>query len=162
MKKTIVAIPDNVPPMEAYITDKKWNGFEVPVFNKENTLRILESLQNTNDDITEDAYERFNEEKDCVEVVMRENPQDNYCLDTTIIDGVKHYNVGSGWVWEEVLPMNEFVDDLLKRRIDDLFYDLHTFYATKSGDISPEQAFELNELMERLSKLITTQISQNL
>lgn len=59
-------------------------------------------------------------------------------------------------------PMNEYVDNLLKQRIDELFYDLHEHYETKSGDISPEQMFELNELMDRLSALITTQISQNL
>lgn len=167
MKKTFVSIEGNVGVIEAYVTDAKWNGFEVPFFTKETALEVLQSIQNTNADLTEEYYERYNEEYDCIEVVMRDTPEDNYRLETTYVDGVKVYNVGSGWTWTEDEPIDVAqitcdVDIEVDHAIDFLLVSLHQKFNTKSGDITPEQTERLIQLQEQLSALISEQIIQNL
>jgi hypothetical protein len=52
--------------------------------------------------------------------------------------------------------------DLLEDRINDLFVDIHSEFDTESGDITPTQSFELSDLQEKIAKLITKQVHQNL
>ena len=52
--------------------------------------------------------------------------------------------------------------DLLEDRIDDLFIDIHGEFDTESGDITPTQSFELSDMKEKMAKLITKQVHQNL
>ena len=52
--------------------------------------------------------------------------------------------------------------DLLEDRINDLFVDVHQEFDTESGDITPDQSFELSSLKEKIAKLITQQVHQNL
>lgn len=52
--------------------------------------------------------------------------------------------------------------DLLENRISDLFFDIHGEFDTESGDITPTQQFELSDLQEKMAKLITKQVHQNL
>ena len=52
--------------------------------------------------------------------------------------------------------------DLLEDRINDLFIDIHGEFDTESGDITPTQSFELSDLQEKMAKLITKQVHQNL
>lgn len=42
-----------------------------------------------------------------------------------------------------------------------LFQTLHKFYKTTSGDITPMQQFNLEELQDKLSSLIADQVFQN-
>ena len=51
---------------------------------------------------------------------------------------------------------------LLEDRINDLFIDIHGEFDTESGDITPTQSFELSDLQEKIAKLITKQVHQNL
>ncbi len=46
--------------------------------------------------------------------------------------------------------------------IDGVFNELHQKFPTKSGDISPMQLYQLDELKEQLVNLITEQVEQNL
>ena len=52
--------------------------------------------------------------------------------------------------------------DLLEDRINDLFVDVHQEFDTESGDITPNQQFELSELQEKIARLISQQVHQNL
>ena len=54
------------------------------------------------------------------------------------------------------------VKEHLQGTIEGLFFYFHNHYKTASGDIAPEQQFELEELTEKLANLIGTQIYQNL
>lgn len=54
------------------------------------------------------------------------------------------------------------VKEHLQGTIEGLFFYFHRHYKTNSGDITPEQQFELEELTEKLANLIGTQIYQNL
>jgi len=54
------------------------------------------------------------------------------------------------------------VKEHLQGTIEGLFFYFHKHYKTESGDITPEQHAELEELTEKLSNLIGTQIYQNL
>ena len=58
--------------------------------------------------------------------------------------------------------MQLYIKNKLERVIDELFYDLHQEYDTKSGDISPMLQHELDETIEKLSHLITRQVQDNL
>jgi|APSaa5957512535_1039671.scaffolds.fasta_scaffold51951_2 hypothetical protein len=52
--------------------------------------------------------------------------------------------------------------DLLEDKINDLFFDIHGEFDTVSGDITPGQSFELGDLQEKMAKLISKQVHQNL
>lgn len=52
--------------------------------------------------------------------------------------------------------------DLLEDRINDLFVDVHGEFDTVSGDITPTQSFELGDLKEKLARIISKQVHQNL
>jgi hypothetical protein len=52
--------------------------------------------------------------------------------------------------------------DLLEDKINDLFFDIHGEFDTESGDITPGQSFELGDLQEKMAKLISKQVHQNL
>ena len=58
--------------------------------------------------------------------------------------------------------INEIVREVLERNINDTFAELHSEYDTKSGDITPLQSFQLEQLLDKLSELMTEQITQNL
>lgn len=52
--------------------------------------------------------------------------------------------------------------DLLESEIDSIFVDIHQQFNTSSGDITPEQVMELDNLKEKLAKLITDQVCANI
>jgi hypothetical protein len=54
------------------------------------------------------------------------------------------------------------VKEAIDENIDQIFFDTHSELETVSGDISPEQAFELDEIKIRLQSLVVKQVSQNL
>jgi len=56
------------------------------------------------------------------------------------------------------LSAEHYIDDA----IDGVFNELHQDYPTKSGDITPMQLYQLDELKEQLVNLITEQVEQNL
>ena len=64
--------------------------------------------------------------------------------------------------------INEIVTQDIDEVLDTIFIDLHTKFATLSGDITPEQVYELHSittelkiLKARLTHLVTNQIWQN-
>ena len=58
--------------------------------------------------------------------------------------------------------IQKHVKEPLQITIEGLFTYFHSYYKTKSGDITPEQQFELDELTEKLANLIGTQVYQNI
>lgn len=50
----------------------------------------------------------------------------------------------------------------LESKINDAFNFSHELAGTKSGDISPDQQLELDDLTEKLKNLIIRQTAQNL
>jgi len=56
----------------------------------------------------------------------------------------------------------KYTKNLLNDKIEEIFIDIHQKFNTESGDITPDQQFKLDELIEELSKLITSQVHQNL
>jgi len=54
------------------------------------------------------------------------------------------------------------ISEIVEDRIDDIFVELHQEFGTKSGDITPEQVFELERIRIELEDLLTRQINQNL
>ena len=56
------------------------------------------------------------------------------------------------------LSAEQYIDEA----IDEVFNELHQDFPTKSGDITPMQLHELEQLKEQLVDLITMQVKQNL
>lgn len=52
--------------------------------------------------------------------------------------------------------------DLLESEIDSIFVDVHQEFNTSSGDITPEQVMALDNLKEKLARLITNQVCANI
>jgi len=50
----------------------------------------------------------------------------------------------------------------LSDKVEELFSELHSRYDTTGGDIDPEQEMILSDLTEKMSKIISDQISQNI
>jgi hypothetical protein len=55
-----------------------------------------------------------------------------------------------------------FVKNKLEMILDTLFVEAHNEFKTKSGDISPEDSFRYEVLVEELAKLMTKQVKENL
>jgi hypothetical protein len=53
-------------------------------------------------------------------------------------------------------------EQLIDESIDGVFNELHQDFPTKSGDITPMQLHQLEQLKEQLVDLITKQVEQNL
>lgn len=51
---------------------------------------------------------------------------------------------------------------LINSSIESIFTTLHQKYKTSSGDITPNQRFELNRIQKELHELIAEQVFQNL
>jgi hypothetical protein len=58
--------------------------------------------------------------------------------------------------------IREYAKKLLNDKIEDIFIDIHQEFNTESGDISPDQQLNLDNILEDLSKLIAKQVHQNL
>lgn len=52
------------------------------------------------------------------------------------------------------------IETLVDYNIDAVFTDVHNIVNTKSGDITPEQAFRLSEIKKQLVDLINEQVQQ--
>lgn len=52
--------------------------------------------------------------------------------------------------------------DLLESEIDSIFVDVHQQFNTSSGDITPDQVMELEQLKEKLARLISKQVTSNI
>ena len=99
MKKIYVQIDNYLLPRPAFVhPEEHWNGWLIPYFYKSDASDIV-TIVNRDSIQTAEWIEVFNEEKDCVELVSLVCDE-KYPLTTTIIDGVKYYNVGSGWCWD--------------------------------------------------------------
>lgn len=58
--------------------------------------------------------------------------------------------------------LEKAAETLLDIAVEEVFYQLHQKFFTKSGDIFPEQQFRLDELKEEIVKIMVAQVSQNL
>lgn len=56
----------------------------------------------------------------------------------------------------------KFIENQVETTIDLIFANAHGYAMTESGDITPEQAFELDKIKEQLQELIYKQTVQNL
>jgi len=54
------------------------------------------------------------------------------------------------------------VEELVEANIEGVFEEAHAFAKTESGDITPEQAFWLDKLLEEITELVVAQVLQNL
>lgn len=54
------------------------------------------------------------------------------------------------------------IELLVEECIDYIFVQAHSICETKSGDITPEQMFELREIEKKLLILLLDQLEQNL
>lgn len=90
------------------------------------------------------------------------NPEELMNYDPKIFD--QHFDLSD----RAKNRINEIVIQDLDEILDTVFMDLHTKFATLSGDITPEQVYELHfitaelkSLKQRLIHLVTSQIWQN-
>ena len=106
-----------------------------------------------------------------IETFAKENP--NTGFDTCYLcDGVEpqgsmeHANTiteSDSLICDECDSKNELeVRNAINDEIDEIFTLSHQLYKTKSGDITPTQVEELNELKEQLVSLVLIQTMQNL
>lgn len=56
----------------------------------------------------------------------------------------------------------QYALDLIERQTESIFQWTHDEFDTESGDITPGQQFELSELQEKMAKIISEQVHQNL
>lgn len=80
----------------------------------------------------------------------------------TVIDSIKWINDHKGEVYG--LPEKFYVDlDAdIEGYFDIIFMRSHEEAGTKSGDITPSQAFQLSDIKKKLKELVTEVIKQNL
>jgi len=57
--------------------------------------------------------------------------------------------------------IERFTKTLLEEEIGQIFEAVHEYFETRTGDISPGQMGELDELVGKLTELIKTQVMQN-
>ena len=60
------------------------------------------------------------------------------------------------------LEIGNRAKQLLDDKLDEIFVTLHNEFGTESGDISPEQQFELGSLQANIIKIMVDQVHQNL
>jgi len=60
------------------------------------------------------------------------------------------------------MNLRDEVHDLLNEKISEIFIEMHSKYKTADGDIDPDQEMILSELTEKMSEIISDQISQNM
>lgn len=53
------------------------------------------------------------------------------------------------------------IKTLVDYNVDAVFTDIHNIVDTKSGDITPSQAFRLHEIKRMLTDLVYEQVEQN-
>lgn len=58
---------------------------------------------------------------------------------------------------------NDFntISEIVDRTVEEMFCEAHAEIETKSGDITPQQAFELDRIKKELATLIYEQVQQN-
>jgi hypothetical protein len=57
--------------------------------------------------------------------------------------------------------MKSEIAQIVENGIGEMFVEAHSVMETKSGDITPEQAFRLDKIMQDLTDLIVEQVKQN-
>lgn len=92
MKKAIFCIGDLDAYYVGYTFGTRWNGWEIPFFNKETVNRIL-------DDIS-DSLRQFHWDGDVL-IETDENGEKSNVFHIADSLGELHYQLGNGWVWEE-------------------------------------------------------------
>jgi len=71
------------------------------------------------------------------------------------------HDKGSKKTYEE-LDMIETISEMVNEMTDEVFTDIHQFYSSKSGDITPEQTVRLERIKKELTQLYFEQLKQNL
>tara|TARA_Y100000593_G_C4287594_1_gene326400 strand:- start:1029 stop:1343 length:315 start_codon:yes stop_codon:yes gene_type:complete len=83
-----------------------------------------------------------------------------HCKGEELMDINKHLVIDGDKNFDEDIYFEVKYD--LQDAIDRIFVEYHSKYNTKSGDITPNQAIELEKLTMALALLIKDQIRQNL
>lgn len=107
MKKAIFEIGSHEGYYVGYTSGHRWNGWEMPYFDKETVNRILRELPLEHSDFAP-KFDWYGD------VLMETDEGESYEVGTTIIDGVTYYRLGDGWVWEEHELMNPHAKVLVK------------------------------------------------
>lgn len=58
--------------------------------------------------------------------------------------------------------LEKATEQLFTIALEDVFFNLHTEFKTKGGDITPEQVIMLEYYKTQIEKLIVEQVKQNL
>lgn len=96
MKKAIFCVGDLNAYYVGYTFGTRWNGWEIPFFNKETVNRILADLSEEASDISR----QFHWEGDTL-IETDEDGERANVFHTADNFGELHYQLGNGWVWEE-------------------------------------------------------------
>lgn len=110
MKKAIFTIDSHPSFYVGYTNGQRWNGWEMPYFDKKTTMRIIAELQ---DGACDSAFHWDGDT--LIENDLAEG--ESFEVGTTTIDGVTYYRIGDGWVWEMETRIEGavFVKDLTGR-----------------------------------------------
>lgn len=93
MKKAIFTIDCHPHYYVGYTNGHRWNGWEMPLFNKKTVNRILENLG------ADECDSSFHWDGDTL--IETDNFEgESHPVYATEINGEMHYQVGNGWVWE--------------------------------------------------------------
>jgi hypothetical protein len=66
-------------------------------------------------------------------------------------------------IYREVKEMEPNVEfRFVERKIEEIFWEVGLFSSLRTGDISPEQVLEIEDITERLAKLLTDYVNQNI
>jgi len=94
MKKAIFTIDCHPSYYVGYTNGLRWNGWEMPLFDKKTVNRILAELT------SEECDSTFHWEGETL-IETDHSEGESYPVYSTMIDGEMHYQVGNGWIWEE-------------------------------------------------------------
>lgn len=96
MRKAIFCVGDLESYYVGYTYGTRWNGWEIPFFNKETVNRILDDLSEEASDIAR----QFHWEGDTL-IETDEDGVSSNVFHTADEFGELQYQLGNGWCWEE-------------------------------------------------------------
>lgn len=92
LRPFMVEIPDSEIRGNAFTFGDRWNGWEMPIFNKEQALEIVKTIDGASyDDEDGEFWIPGNEDGELI------------AAESIMHDCTKYWIIGDSWVWEEVL-----------------------------------------------------------
>lgn len=142
-----------------YNPQVNWNGWLCPYFNYETAKQICQTQDIESCKESDLSYYSISEYPKGIIEHHSEGIEFTKCI---TFEGVDYYPIGGfNWVWEKVTFENE-ISEISENVIDEIFNDICNKLNLKSGDITPCQNNELEDIKSRLFRLLVGYVERNI